>query len=87
MYREYKHDLQDILKLCQLLFLLLYLISRNMFYLLSPIHNFEFFYIPMLSITVFFFYYYELINNLCWVCLMIHVYMLKPGKTQFSDVK
>lgn len=35
--------------------------------------EFEFFYLPVISITTFFFYYFEIINNMSWIVVIIHI--------------
>lgn len=37
------------------------------------INHFEFYYLPLISITTFFFYYFEVINNMSWIAVIIHI--------------
>jgi len=79
MYREIRgepkqeHNYIDTFKLAQFVFVLSFLISRNIFIFLTKVHGFKCYFNAMLSISLFFFYFFELINNSCWLNVMIHI--------------
>lgn len=80
LYKEIWYEVVDIFKLIQLMFIILFLLTRNsvMFLWLDP--YFEFYYTPSMWISIFFFYYYELINNLWWISFIIHINAWKPNE-------
>ena len=78
LHAECRYDLKDIFKISQLTCFVLYLITRNGFLFILIIDSIGIFYIPAISFWCFFFHYYELINNLWWVCFIIHIHACKP---------
>lgn len=78
--KEIKEPVRDYFKLAQLVFILWYMVTRNAFMFAVIIPHFEFFYIPGLSISVFFFYYYEHINNLWWLSFIMHILTWVPDE-------
>lgn len=77
---ELIENVLDYFKLTQLIFIILYLLTRIPFMFITIIPNFEFFYGPGLSFSVFFFYYFEHINNLWWVSFIMHMVACKPDE-------
>ena len=86
--KELMIDVHDRFKLTQLAFTILYLVARIAFNILLPIvTNFEFYGVLAMSISVFFFYYFEIINNLCWITFIIHINACKPDEMNEEVIK
>ena len=71
--KEIRSGLIDIYKLIQLLFMVMFILTRTIFGLLWFVPNFEFFYLPILSINTSFFYYFELINDAWWLNFIMYL--------------
>ena len=77
LIRELRQEFIDMYKVLQFCFILMFLISRNIFMLLIKVKNYEFFYISVLAISMFWFYFFENINNAWWVNVMLHLKALE----------
>ena len=86
--REYRQEYIDRYKVFQLVFIMMFLVFRNTFMLLIKTPNFEFFYISVLAISMFSFYFFENINNACWINVMLHLKALsKPEQMDMALLK
>ncbi|CAI2370418.1 unnamed protein product [Moneuplotes crassus] len=72
---EFKQSFVDYLNFTQIIFIILYLLSRNIYGIICLIQvpGIEFFHVPVLALTTFFFYYFIVINNISWYCFIIHL--------------
>ena len=77
---EFNSMLRDKFRLIQLFCIMSYLIIRTLFYFLLPIGSFEYYGFPTIAISVFIFYYFEIINNLCWITFILHIEIWKPDE-------
>ena len=70
---ELREKYIDVFKVVQMLFILWFLVARNLFMIMTQVEGFEFYFIPTLSSSLFFFYYFEIINNSWWLDTMVHI--------------
>jgi hypothetical protein len=73
LYKEWTNIYVDLFRLFQIIFLIGFLLTSNLFVLLSQLNGFRNYFMLNISIGLFFFYYFELINNAWWINLMIHL--------------
>ena len=74
---EVKEWLIDLHKIVQYMFLLLFVVIRWIFIYLLLINNFEFYYAICLAFSTSFFYFFEVINDACWIDFIFHIKVWK----------
>ncbi|CAI2387907.1 unnamed protein product [Moneuplotes crassus] len=75
LYSEYRQEYRDRFKIIQMSFIISYLFTKNAYniFVLFRARSTEFFHLPILALTSFFFYYFEVINDTCWLSFIIHL--------------
>lgn len=71
--KEFRSESIDVFRVTQMSFIIGFLVSRNIYWLMCRIQGFEFFQLTFISLNTFFFYYFEVINNICWITFILHL--------------
>ena len=86
MVQEYRSRLIDLFRMTQLVFIILFLITRTMFYHLLWFDKFEYYSFSVIGMSAFLFFYFEIINNLCWITFLVHIDACKGPNDMNEDV-